>query len=106
MLCRQERMAGGGGLSRSSSAKSMSDAGSGASPRGQMQVVELEDVLEGPPLKRLDFVRAQGGFWLTWVRVILAGPLGPVRMGGGGSLWAAPCKVVWLKASALQGLRS
>lgn len=60
----QEHMMNGGGLSGSSSASS-SGGGASPSPSMQLQVVDLGQ--EGPQLKRLDFVRAQGGFWLTWM---------------------------------------
>ena len=49
----------------------------GVGPSGNMQLQLVDDPIPGgfdaasqsQPLKRLDFVRTQGGFWLTWVRV-------------------------------------
>ena len=32
------------------------------------------DAASQQPLKRLDFVRTQGGFWLTWVSTTLSPP--------------------------------
>ena len=65
-------MSGVGSLSRSSSMSSM-ECGAPSPRAGQMQVVDVGGDLEGPQLKRLDFMRAQGGFWLTWVRESPAG---------------------------------
>ena len=63
-------------LSRTSS--SSSSMGGMAGPGSSLQLQLVDDPFPGgldaasqEPLKRLDFVRAQGGFWLTWVRSLV-----------------------------------
>ena len=72
--CSQERISNGPVLSRtSSSSSSMGGAGPSSSSL-QLQLVDdpipggFQAAAQSQPLKRLDFVRTQGGFWLTWVR--------------------------------------
>ena len=72
-LAAQERMSSAPVLSRTSS--SSSSMGGSGGPSGSLQLQLVDDPIPGgfeaasqQPLKRLDFVRTQGGFWLTWVR--------------------------------------
>ncbi len=71
-LAVQERMSSGPVLSRTSSSSS---GMGGMASSSSMQLQLVDDPIPGgfdaaaqQPLKRLDFVRTQGGFWLTWVR--------------------------------------
>ncbi len=65
-------MSSGPVLSRTSSSSS---GMGGMASSSSMQLQLVDDPIPGgfdaaaqQPLKRLDFVRTQGGFWLTWVR--------------------------------------
>ena len=103
-LHRQERISNGPVLSRTSSSSS-GMGGGGPSSSMQLQLVDdpipggFEAAARSQPLKRLDFVRAQGGFWLTWVRSekIVQIPGRPTERPCQGSLpsaVAAPAKCV------------
>ena len=66
-------MSSGPVLSRTSSSSS---GMGGMASASSMQLQLVDDPIPGgfdaaaqQPLKRLDFVRTQGGFWLTWVRL-------------------------------------